>query len=54
MLCPLCDSDEDFTLDELQVHLREVHKYNDEALVGFGETHRNLVEAQMRLERKAV
>lgn len=54
MLCPLCDSDEDFTLDDLEIHLREVHKYNDEALVGFGETHSNLVEEQMRTEGKSV
>jgi len=52
MLCPLCDDDTDFTLDEMETHLREVHKYNDEALVSFGETHSDLVEAQMRIEGK--
>jgi len=54
MLCPLCNDETDFTLDDLEAHLREVHKYNDEALVGFGETHIDLVEAQMRLEGKSV
>lgn len=53
MLCPLCDNENDFTMDGMEIHLREVHKYNDEALVKFGETYDRLVEAQLRLEGKA-
>lgn len=52
MLCPLCDEEKDFTMDGMELHLREVHKYNDEALVRFGETYQRMVQEQARSEGK--